>query len=163
MIILELLLKLTNIVPTSVNQDGTNNFYESKRARASAVPALSIRVGRCASGSGGVPPQSIRVGRSTPFRSEYKAVVCWSRFTALLRKKSNPYRRRDRRRRSLSGCSVLTYHNSRPETSACFIIIIPELLLKLTNIVPTSVTKTEPTISTKVSEHAPVDFLRYLI
>ena len=35
-------------------------------------------------------------------------------------------------------------------------LIILELLLKLTNIVPTPVTKTEPTISTKVSEHAPL-------
>ena len=75
---------------------------------------------------GGVPPQSIRVGRSTPFRSEYKAVVYWSRFTALLLKKSNPYRRRDRRRRSLSGCIIPTYNNARSETSACFIIIILE-------------------------------------
>ena len=73
------------------------------------------------------------------FRSEYKAVVYWSRFTALLRKKNNPYRRRDRRRRSLSGCIIPTYNNSCPETSACFIIIIPELLLKLKNTVPTPV------------------------
>ena len=87
----------------------------------------------------GVPPVSIRAGRSTPFRSEYKAVVYWSRFTALLRKKLNPYRRRDRRRRSLSGCIIPTYNNSRPETSACFIIIIPELLLKLKSTVITSV------------------------
>ena len=88
-------------------------------------------------------------------RSEYKAVVYWSRFTALLRKKLNSYRRRDRLRRSLSGWIIPTYNNSCPETSACFIIIILELLLKLTNIVPTPVTKTKPTISTKVSEHAP--------
>ncbi len=50
-VILVLLLKLTNIVPTPVNQDRTNYFYESKRARASGVPPQSIRAGRCASGS----------------------------------------------------------------------------------------------------------------
>ena len=104
---------------------------------------------------GGVPPLSIRVGRSTPFRSGHKAVVYWSRFTALLRKKSNPYRRRDRRRRSLSGCIIPTYNNSRPETSACFIIDLLELLLNLPSTVPIPISKTKPTISTKVSEHAP--------